>query len=130
MTNLSALIMVALGGAAGALARFGLTVLFQRQAIVFPYGTLASNLLGCLVIGILAELAARTDLVSGQARLLIATGFCGGFTTLSTLTLEMIMYLRAGAVMAATGYFAITFVGAFTSFLAGVMLVRLILRAG
>jgi CrcB protein len=130
MTNLSALIMVALGGAAGALARFALTVVFQRHAIVFPYGTLVSNLLGCLVIGVLAELAARTDLISGEARLLIATGFCGGFTTLSTLTLELVMYLRAGAVMAATGYFAMTFVGAFASFLAGVMLVRLVIRGG
>ena len=79
MTSLSALIMVALvalGGAAGAVARFGLTVAFQRQAVVFPFGTLGANLLGCLLIGMLAEMAARTELLSGNARLLLATGFC------------------------------------------------------
>lgn len=121
--------MVALGGAAGALARFGLTVAFQRQAIVFPWGTLASNLIGCLLIGMLAELAARTGLLSGNARLLLATGFCGGFTTLSTLTLELVQYLRAGSLLPAAGYFAVTFAGAFMSFFLGVALVRLVLRA-
>lgn len=121
--------MVAAGGASGALARFGLTVLFQRQAIVFPLGTLGANLLGCLMIGALAELAARTELLSGNARLLLATGFCGGFTTLSTLTLEMVQYLRAGSVLAAAGYFALTIGGAFMSFFLGAALMRFVLRA-
>lgn len=130
MTNLSALIMVALGGAAGAMARFGLTVAFQRQAIVFPFGTLAANLLGCLAIGMLAEMAARTELLSGNARLLLATGFCGGFTTLSTLTLEVVQFVRGGYLVTAAGYFALTFGGAFLSFFTGVALMRLLLRAG
>lgn len=133
MTSLSALIMVALvalGGAVGAVARFGLTVAFQRQAIVFPLGTLGANLLGCLLIGMLAEMAARTELLSGNARLLLATGFCGGFTTLSTLTLELVQYVRGGYLLAAAGYFALTFAGAFLSFFAGLALMRLLLRAG
>jgi len=129
MTGFMALIMVALGGAAGAVARFGLTVLFQRQAIVFPFGTLTANLLGCLVIGMLAEAAARTELLSGNARLLLATGFCGSFTTLSTLTLELVQYVRGGYLLCAAGYFALTFAGAFVSFFAGVALLRLLLRA-
>jgi CrcB protein len=129
MTGFTALIMVALGGAAGAVARFGLTALFQRQAIVLPFGTLAANLLGCLVIGMLAETAARTELLSGNARLLLATGFCGSFTTLSTLTLELVQYLRGGYLLSAAGYFALTFAGAFVSFFAGVALMRLLLRA-
>jgi CrcB protein len=129
MTGFTALIMVALGGAAGAVARFGLTALFQRQAVVFPFGTLAANLLGCLVIGMLAETAARTELLTGNARLLLATGFCGSFTTLSTLTLELVQYVRGGYLLSAAGYFALTFAGAFVSFFAGVALMRLLLRA-
>jgi len=133
MTSLSALIMVALvalGGAAGAVARFGLTVAFQRQAVVFPFGTLGANLLGCLLIGMLAEMAARTELLSGNARLLLATGFCGGFTTLSTFTLELVQYVRGGYLLTAAGYFALTFGGAFVSFFAGLALMRLLLRTG
>ena len=129
MTSFSALIMVALGGAAGAVARFGLTVAFQRQAIVFPFGTLAANLLGCLLIGMLAETAARSELLSGNARLLLATGFCGGFTTLSTLTLELVQYVRGGYLFTAAGYFTLTFGGAFLSFFTGLALMRLLLRA-
>ena len=128
MNNLVAVLMVALGGAAGALARFGLTVLFQRQAVVFPFGTLGANLLGCLLIGAIAELAARTEMLSGNARLLLATGFCGGFTTLSALTLELAQYLRGGAVLAAGAYLAATLGGACASFLLGAALVRVMLR--
>lgn len=129
MSTLAALLMVALGGAAGALARFALTVLFQRHAIVFPLGTLAANLLGCLAIGAIAELAARSELIGGHTRLLLATGFCGGFTTLSTLTLELVQLLRAGSMFAAAGYFALTIAGAFTSFFLGVAAVRVLIRA-
>lgn len=77
---------VAAGSAAGGLARFWMSeAILHRFGKAFPWGTLAVNLLGCLFIGVLA---ARADRLSEETRLLLATGFCGGFTTFSTFTLE------------------------------------------
>lgn len=77
---------VAAGSAVGGLARFWMSeALLHRFGKTFPWGTLAVNLLGCLLIGVLA---ARAERLSEETRLLLATGFCGGFTTFSTFTLE------------------------------------------
>ena len=77
---------VAIGGALGAVARFALNVLLQRD-IAFPWGTLSANLSGCLVMGIVAQLVAtaawfnEAGIIPDQYRLLFAIGFCGSFTT-------------------------------------------------
>ena len=54
-------LFVAVGGALGAMARFGLNVLLQRGAVALPWGTLSANLLGCLLMGIAAQLVAKSD---------------------------------------------------------------------
>lgn len=84
------LAVVALGGAAGSVLRF----LCQRSFnnITFPYGTLAINIGGCLLIGVLWGFILKNSL-HDTARLLLMTGFCGGFTTFSSFTLESIQLL-------------------------------------
>jgi CrcB protein len=87
------LLAVAIGGAAGSVLRF----LCQRtfNNLVFPYGTLAVNISGCLLIGILWGLLLK-DGLHDTARLLLMTGFCGGFTTFSAFTQESIQLLLHG----------------------------------
>jgi fluoride exporter len=77
------ILLVGLGGGVGSILRYLLQRTFNVQ---FPYGTLVVNLLGCLLIGVLWGFFAKH--IDEQKRLLLVTGFCGGFTTFSSFTYE------------------------------------------
>jgi CrcB protein len=93
-----AVLLVALGGAIGSVARYKLSTLVMQHVADwrFPAGTFAVNVLGCLVAGALAGLAERQQLVSAEARLLLFTGLLGGFTTFSAFGLETVHLMRRG----------------------------------
>lgn len=120
---------VAVGGALGAMARFALNVFMQRD-IAFPWGTLGANLLGCLVMGAVAHLVATSvwfndsGLVPDQYRLLFAVGFCGSFTTLSALVMELHTMLQRSELLHSFAYLMATMVGGFACFYLGFMLLR------
>lgn len=122
-------LFVAVGGALGAMARFGLNVFLQRD-VEFPWGTLTSNLLGCLMMGIIAQLIASTawfndaGVIPDQYRLLFAVGFCGSFTTLSSMVLEMNTMLHKNEIFYSFSYFVGTMVGGFACFYIGIVCVR------
>ena len=122
-------LFVAVGGALGAAARYGVQVWLQRE-VEFPWGTLTANLLGCLLLGIVAQLVASSDwfndagLIPDQYRLLFAVGFCGSFTTFSTLVLELNTMLGKGEVLYSFAYFAATMLGGFALFFAGIAATR------
>ncbi len=109
-------LFVAAGGAMGAMARFGLNVFLQRD-VEFPWGTFAANLLGCLVMGVVAQLIASTawfnaaGIVPDQYRLLFAVGFCGSFTTLSSIMLELNTMLQKNEIFYSFSYLVGTFLG-------------------
>jgi fluoride exporter len=87
---MQSLILVGVGGAAGSMLRY----LFQRcWNVSFPYGTLCVNLAGCFLIGLLWGLALRNSL-DDNMKLLLMTGFCGGFTTFSAFTQESMQMLQ------------------------------------
>ena len=94
------MLLVALGGAIGSVARYRLSGLVLHHTIDwrFPAGTFAVNVLGCLTAGVLAGLAGKHDLLSPEARLLLFTGVLGGFTTFSAFGLETMFLLRRGEV--------------------------------
>jgi CrcB protein len=96
-----AVLLVALGGALGSVARFKLSgyVLHHTIDWRFPAGTFAVNVLGCLVAGLLAGFAERHAFLSTEARLLLFTGILGGFTTFSAFGLETMYLLRRGEVL-------------------------------
>lgn len=92
------LLIIGLGGFLGAIARYGTSGLVHQilRKPWFPYGTLAVNLLGCLLIGFLTELAAQRHLFTPEVRLLVLIGFLGSFTTFSTFGYESFNLLRDG----------------------------------
>ena len=129
-----AYIFVAIGGAVGAMARYALNVLLQSTHD-FPWGTLSANLFGCLAMGIIAQLVAQSTwfnesgLIPDQYRLLFAVGFCGSFTTLSALVLEMNTLIVRDEIVAAFGYLMATMAGGFACFYAGIVASRALMRA-
>src|SRR3954470_23960600 len=97
---MKAMLLVALGGAFGSVARFKLSGLVLHHAIDwrFPAGTFAVNVAGCLIAGVLAALAEKHDFFQADLRLLLFTGFLGGFTTFSAFGLETMYLLKRGDV--------------------------------
>jgi len=92
------IVAVAFGSAIGGVARYLLaTSLQERAGTLFPYGTLAVNLTGCLLIGFVMRLALDTGEFSPALRALLTAGFCGGFTTFSTFAWETMAEVEEGA---------------------------------
>lgn len=83
------------GGAAGSIARF-LTGYYVSKTLIstYPYGTFAANIIGCFFIGIVLGLSQKLDWFTPELRLLLATGFCGGYTTFSTFAYENLHLLQ------------------------------------
>ena len=102
------ILLVGLGGGVGAVCRYVLSLLPVNEK--FPCSTLLVNLAGAVLIGFLAGCA----------------GFCGGFTTFSTFSLETISLLQAGRYLAGGGYAALSLAGCLAGVLLGQALARLI----
>lgn len=92
------ILLVGLGGFIGSVARYTLGGWFSHLTAQekFPFGTFAVNVAGCLVVGVLAGLAERFELLGPEARLFLFTGLLGGFTTFSAFGLETVLLLRRG----------------------------------
>ncbi len=107
------LLLVGAGGGAGTIARY-LTVVFveRRMNAALPYGTLTVNIAGSFILGvILAWLAGRTGSASDQWRLLLGTGFCGGFTTFSAFAADNLMLLEQRLPVLGLSYIALSIAG-------------------
>jgi protein CrcB len=100
-TNMKALLLVGAGGFAGSALRYLISRLMLPWAVSsgFPFSTLTVNVAGSLLIGALMGLG-----LSGGWALLCIVGFCGGFTTFSTFSLETVTLLRAGSYLPAALY--------------------------
>lgn len=101
---------VGLGGAAGAIARYYVTlVLAARLGAGFPYGTLLVNVTGCFLLGLVGAAAAdRVAFLTPEARLLVGVGFCGAYTTFSAFGLETVSLLKTGHYLEAALYVALS----------------------
>lgn len=108
------LAMVGLGGLVGSILRYraGAAVLHQFPDARFPWGTFLVNILGSLFVGIVAALLERLPMYNAELRLLLITGFLGGFTTFSAFGLETVTLIRNGNVpLAALNVIASVVVG-------------------
>jgi fluoride exporter len=116
-----------LGSVAGGLARYYLAGTVYRVAgSGFPYGTLAVNLAGCFILGLLAGLAEDKLLLGPDARLLLMIGFCGAFTTFSTFIFETDGLLREGEWLSALLNVTASIVFGFVLFRGGRWLIDLV----
>ncbi|VCU69968.1 Putative fluoride ion transporter CrcB [Pigmentiphaga humi] len=103
---LGAIIAIGLGAALGALSRWGLGLALNALFPPIPPGTVAANLIGAYVIGVAIAYFAAHPSISPEWRLFIITGFCGGLTTFSTFSAELVVLLqeqRLGWALAAIG---------------------------
>ena len=99
--------LIALFGAIGTLARYGLQGVVQTRAGgAFPYGTLLINLTGCLLLGFVGQITLNRMLISSELRIAIAVGFFGGYTTFSSFGWETAKMLEDGEWLRATTYVA------------------------
>ncbi len=120
---------VAVAGALGALARWGLGVwLGERLGGVFPWGTLAVNLIGCFLLGVVMEATERVGWLPAPTRLVLAVGFIGTLTTFSTFQFETFQLARRGAVLLGAVNFAANVLFGYLLLWAGGALVARLVR--
>lgn len=94
-------LLVFIGGGIGSATRYGTTLLAGKWfGTGFPWGTLAVNLTGCFLIGIILGLAEKSSLVQPSTRLFFVTGFLGGLTTFSSYAMESIVAFRSSTFLA------------------------------
>ncbi len=122
-------VYVGLGSMLGGVSRYGMTLVTQNYAVLaLPFGTLVSNIAGCLLIGLIAGIGASSQVLSSEMRLLLATGFCGGFTTMSSFVYELGQFIQDKEYFYASSYFVATLAGAGLAFVLGLLLSEWMLR--
>lgn len=112
------ILIVGTGSFFGGAARYAISLVMKNMSKGFPWATLAANLLGCLLLGILWGCFSRSSNDGNNWALFLTVGFCGGFTTFSTFSKEALMMLQAGNFWNFAGYIAM-------SMIAGIALVAL-----
>ncbi len=99
------IVLIGTGGFIGSILRYLVSGFVQQlsKSIQFPFGTLAVNLMGCAIVGFLAELADHRGVVTGDTRAFLIVGILGGFTTFSAFGNETMNLLRDGELWLAAG---------------------------
>ena len=117
-------LLAALGGALGALARWGVATALPHSPGGWPWATLLVNLTGCLLLGgLVTGLTARSP-EPPWARPLLAVGVLGGYTTYSAFAVETVGLVEAGAPWLAAGYVLVSVLGGVLAVAAGALAVR------
>ena len=117
-------LVVFIGGGFGSVLRYVIGKWLNNTPNGFPYGTFAANILGSLLIGIILGYAAKSETLSQNHALLLATGFCGGFTTFSTFAYENHLFLKSGDFTSFAVYTIASFVIGFLAVFAGIFVVK------
>lgn len=119
-------LLIALGGAAGALSRFAVSRYTANFLNInhWPVGTFAVNLVGSLVIGMMYVLITEKSSLHPDWRYVLMVGFLGAFTTFSTFSLETVAMLEAGRVLLALSYVVATLFSCIFGCWLGVILLR------
>jgi CrcB protein len=118
-------LIVFLGGGIGAALRHGVNLIAARLAgTAFPYGTMTVNVIGSLVMGLLAAYFAFRGDASQHWRLFLTTGIIGGFTTFSAFSLDVALLYERGELGLAALYVAVSVAASIAALFAGFALVR------
>lgn len=116
--------LVFVGGGFGSALRFLIGKYLNNAETGIPYGTFAANIIGSLLIGIILGFAAKNNALTENHTLLLATGFCGGFTTFSTFAYENHVFLKTGDFTSFALYTIGSFVVGFLAVFIGIFLVK------
>ena len=92
-------LLVFLGGGLGSGLRYLVASAMNQYSKVLPYGTFTVNMLGCLLIGLILGYAQKENTLTSNQTLLLATGFCGGFTTFSAFANENLELIKNGEIL-------------------------------
>ena len=118
-------LIVGLGGGAGSMLRYAVQKIVQPEnTTAFPTGTFLVNITGCFLIGILGSLFSRSLTFSDDLKLLLMTGFCGGFTTFSAFTWEGIGLLKENKTGLFLIYTAASVIGGLLATFIGIRLIK------
>ena len=117
---------VFIGGGFGSVLRYVIGKWLNNSETGIPYGTFVANILGSLFIGIILGYAAKNDSLSQHSTMLLATGFCGGFTTFSAFAYENQALFKNGDFTSFAVYTISSFVVAFLAVFAGMYISRIV----
>jgi CrcB protein len=122
---LKAILLVSIGGAVGSSMRY-VTCLFIQKWVsqLYPWGTFVANMLGCLLIGVLMGYFSKLQLNNNDYKLLLVTGFCGGYTTFSAFALENYNLWQQGNITTAFIYIALSIMGGLLAVFSGFALTK------
>lgn len=121
------MIWICVGGALGSALRYGLQHYFGNVlGLNLPWGTLIANLFGSFLIGVVYAVFDRFPEFDFRWKFFLASGFCGGFTTFSTFSYEILEMFKTGNYILFSAYTILTFIGGFGLAFAGFWLVKTI----
>lgn len=118
------LLLVFVGGGVGSALRYLIGKWLNSPETGIPYGTFVANILGSLLIGIILGLAAKNNTLNSNQTLLLATGFCGGFTTFSTFAYENHVLLKSGDFTSFAIYTIASFIVGFLAVFFGLYIIK------
>lgn len=122
------LLSVMAGGAIGSGLRFVVGLVMPVSAGRFPFTTLAINVVGSFVLGVVSAMATRTSVLNRELTLFLGAGLCGGFTTFSTFSVEMISMWELDRTWPMVAYALASLVGGFLAALLGISVVTSLTR--
>lgn len=124
LKQMKQLLLVFIGGGFGSVCRYLIGKFLNNTNTGIPYGTFVANILGSFLIGFILGLAAKNETLNQNQTLLLATGFCGGFTTFSTFAYENHMFLKSGDFITFAIYAIASFTLGLSAVFAGMFLVK------
>ena len=121
------ILIVGLGGGTGSILRYLCQKwVYQFYPHPFPWGTFAVNIAGCFLIGVFYSISEKSGFLTPEWRLLLTTGFCGGFTTFSAFAFENLTLIRGGDISYFILYTLLSVVLGVAAVLAGTVLIKLL----
>ena len=117
-------LFIGCGSFIGGAARYLISVAMKTMSKGFPWGTLAVNLVGCLVIGLLWGFFSKTSSEGNTWALFLMVGVCGGFTTFSTFSKEALIMLQSGNIVGLLSYIGVSVIAGVALVAAGYYLAR------
>jgi len=121
------LLLVAIGSCPGGVSRFLCQQFVQKHfPSSIPFGTFSVNIIGCFIIGVIYGLANKSNIISPELRILLAIGFCGGYTTFSSFAYENISLIQEGEFYYLALYILLSLLIGFAAVYTGILFTKLI----